>query len=88
MKKHFLSSFLLLSLGICSSCTIVNKEKTQQPMVVEVVKTIEVPAVSLEEQALKTHKLGIIGEFEPVYFLPMKKPENHHYQLKLDHPNS
>ena len=74
MKKCFLSSFvLLLALG-CSSCTV---EKTEiapmNPVVVETVKTVRVPALSLDEQALQTHKLGIIGAYEPVYFLPMKK---------------
>lgn len=74
MGKHFFSLFLLATLGICSSCAVENKETMQvQPMVVETIKTIEVPAVSLEEQVSQTHKLGIIGEVEPVYFLPMKK---------------
>lgn len=74
MKKHFLSSFLVLSLAICTSCAVEKKEMMPtKPTVVETIKTIKVPAISLEEQVTQTHKLGIVGEVEPVYFLPMKK---------------
>lgn len=74
MKKYFLSSFVFLLLGLSTSCAIEKKEITPiQSTIVETVKTIEVSPISLEDQVKKTHKLGIIGEVEPVYFLPMKK---------------
>lgn len=73
MKK---TGFLcLISLMFLSACSITKQDDIPvQPQVIEKIKTVHVPAVSLEEQVKKTHKLGVIGEVEPVYFLPMKKP--------------
>lgn len=73
MKK--ISSILLFFCLFLQGCSIIEKkEEVVQPQVIEKIKTVVVPAVSIEEQAKKTHKLGIIGEVEPVYFSPLKKP--------------
>lgn len=72
MKKKIFTSLAFVFL--CVGCQINSSEiKSDKPTVIETVKTVFVPANSLEEQIKKTHKLGIIGEAEPVYFLPMKK---------------
>lgn len=71
MKKNL----FLLCLILLNGCTFTPKqEEPVQPTVIEKIKTVRVPAVSLEEQVQKTHKLGIIGAVEPVYFPPLKKP--------------
>ena len=72
MKK--ISSILLFCCLFLSGCSsITSSKEVQEPKVIEKIKTVVVPAVSLEEQVKKTHKLGIIGEVEPVYFPPLKK---------------
>lgn len=72
MKKKIFTYLTFVML--CGGCQInLADEQNTNPTVIETVKTVSVPAISLEEQIKKTHKLGIIGEAEPVYFLPMKK---------------
>lgn len=72
MKK--ISSLLLFFCLFLSGCSLIHKtEEIQEPKVIEKIKTVVVPAVSLEEQVKKTHKLGIIGEVEPIYLPPLKK---------------
>lgn len=84
MRNNFFNLlFLGLSLGIYVSCSVVKEtqpslsEPVTPPIPVTPVKSIEKPTAVVDpivKRAKKTHKLGVIGEIEPVYFLPMKKP--------------
>lgn len=75
MKRCFCVSLLLSGVVFLSGCSSFFDAKKGQtePQVIEKIRTIKVPSEPIEVQAKKTHKLGIIGEVEPVYFLPMKK---------------
>ncbi len=75
MKKYFFYGLALINLGILCGCElpVLKSKNTEKPMVIETIKTVHVPLSSVEDEVKKTHKLGIIGEVEPVYFLPMKK---------------
>ncbi len=71
MKKNI----LLFCLMFLTGCSLMQKkEEIPEPKVIEKIKTVVVPAISLKEQVKKTHKLGIIGAVEPVYFSPLNKP--------------
>lgn len=72
-----LVSFVILSgmiLGLVG-CTTPAKEPVvpepvPTPPVVE--KVVVPPKPAQKQKPIKTHSLGIIGEVEPIYFLPMK----------------
>ena len=75
MNRFSCVIMLFFGCTVLSGCTFFSeKNKTSlEPQVIEKIRTVKVPSEPIEVQAKKTHKLGIIGEVEPVYFLPMKK---------------
>lgn len=79
MQSKFLNLVLLgVSFGICTACRAPNELPVKAtPVPVVTVKVPEKPIVQIDPIVKKTkttHKLGIIGEVEPVYLLPMKTP--------------
>ena len=75
MKRYYCLSLCMSVVFFLTGCSsFFEKEPVQvEPQIIEKIRTVKVPSEPIEVQAKKTHKLGIIGEVEPVYFLPMKK---------------
>lgn len=80
-NQFFRLLFLGLSFGFCTACSTVKDGPIANPqpvtVPVEASKPISTPSVAVPPVVQKpkvTHKLGIIGEVEPIYFLPMKTP--------------
>lgn len=75
MNMYFFKGIVLSVLFLCLGCAGEGlfPEKSDKVTVVETIKTVKVPISSVEDEVKKTHKLGIIGEVEPVYVLPIKK---------------
>lgn len=79
---QFLKGSVLGALLLCSACSTttqpVEDVKQKQEVIKEEIIVVEPvkqePVLTLAQQIKKTHKLGIIGEVEPVYFPPMKAP--------------
>lgn len=75
------NSFNLMILGFlfyfCTACDITRETPLTPNSETTPVQIVEKNTITLDpvvQKAKTTHKLGIIGEVEPVYFLPMKRP--------------
>lgn len=66
--KHINKFFIFALSAVLSACS-----SNRQPVRPEIV-----PAVEVKKPA--THSLGIIGESEPIYFMPMSMP----FQARID----
>jgi hypothetical protein len=72
--NNIFTKTILITLATVLMCACANKEV--RPAIVPGVEIKREEPKKVEPIKTKTHKLGVIGAVEPIYFLPMKTPFN------------